>query len=113
VKIQTARGTSLAVSVHLGTSLRYVDQVPKCPKVVHLGLDHVSPALPEPVKCSCQTTGLRVGLWKQKLDHSIPHNFDGFHSFVDEPSLKMTSCINAFTLTRSRQTVTAMRIPER
>jgi hypothetical protein len=41
VKIQTARGTSLAVSVHLGTSLRYVDQVPKCPKVVHLGLDHV------------------------------------------------------------------------
>jgi hypothetical protein len=43
VKIQTARGTNLAVSVHLGTSLRYVDQVPKCPKVVHIGLDHVSP----------------------------------------------------------------------
>jgi hypothetical protein len=41
VKIQTAQGTGLAVSVHLGTSLRYVDQVPKCPKVVHLGLDHV------------------------------------------------------------------------
>jgi hypothetical protein len=34
-------GNSLAVSVHLGTSLRYVNQVPKCPKVVHLGLDHV------------------------------------------------------------------------
>jgi hypothetical protein len=42
VKIQTAGGTSLAVSVHLGTSLRYVDQVSKCPKVVHLGLDHVT-----------------------------------------------------------------------
>jgi hypothetical protein len=36
VKVQPARGTSLAVSVHLGTSLRYVDQVPICPKVVHL-----------------------------------------------------------------------------
>ena len=42
MKIQTARGTSLAVSVHLGTSLGYIDQVPKCPKVVHLGLDHVA-----------------------------------------------------------------------
>jgi hypothetical protein len=28
--------------VHLGTSLRYVHQVPKCHKVVHLGLDPVS-----------------------------------------------------------------------
>jgi hypothetical protein len=32
---------SLVVSVHLGTSLGYVHQVPKCHKVVHLGLDHV------------------------------------------------------------------------
>jgi hypothetical protein len=40
--VETAQGTSLAVSVHLGTSLYYVDQVPKCPKVVPLGLDHVS-----------------------------------------------------------------------
>jgi hypothetical protein len=37
-----SRGTtSVAASVHLGTSLRYVHQVPKCHKVVHLGLDHV------------------------------------------------------------------------
>jgi hypothetical protein len=36
------RNYSLAVSVHLGTSLRYVYQVPKCHKVVHLGLDHVN-----------------------------------------------------------------------
>jgi hypothetical protein len=41
VKIQNSRGTSLAVGVHLGTSLRYVHQVPKCHKVVHLGLDHI------------------------------------------------------------------------
>jgi hypothetical protein len=30
------------VTVHLGTSLPHVHQVPKCPKVVHLGLDHVT-----------------------------------------------------------------------
>jgi hypothetical protein len=41
-EMQTAQGTSLAVSVHLGTSLRYVNQVPKCPKMVHLGLDNVN-----------------------------------------------------------------------
>ena len=42
MKIQNSQGTSLVVSVHLGTCLRYVHLVPKCHKVVHLGLDHVS-----------------------------------------------------------------------
>jgi hypothetical protein len=39
---QFVEGASLVVTVHLGTSLPHLHhQVPKCPKVVHLGLDHV------------------------------------------------------------------------
>jgi hypothetical protein len=33
--------TSLVVTIHLGTSLCYIHQVPKCNQVVHLRLDHV------------------------------------------------------------------------
>ncbi len=62
MKIQTARGTSLAVSVHLGTSLRYVDQAPKYPKVVHLGLDHVLCALMCCVRC-CWLPFLQQGTY--------------------------------------------------
>jgi hypothetical protein len=51
---------SLVVTVHLGTSLLYVHQVPKCPKVVHLGLAHpiVGPLARAPCPCNLVVTVL-------------------------------------------------------
>jgi hypothetical protein len=51
---------SLAVSEHLGTSLRYVYQVPKFHKVVHLRLDHVS--------CETSLTWHDIASWQNPVD---------------------------------------------
>jgi hypothetical protein len=73
VKIQTARGTSLAVSVHLGTSLRYVDQVPKCPKAVHLGLDHVPPLIFKELGGIAFPDGMNSDMEQLDLERQIKH----------------------------------------